>query len=448
MTLPGEVVVSTTSDTKRSGESAPLLFASIFQALEKLESPRFMNHLDAVRPRGDQREEADTTVAQLERKAKSSMDLGERKRHYAWRVRELNANKSKMGVEVPAPRRSKRKRKTPPEEDKMPQGQDQDSLEVMDVDETPLDAVVRAVYVGQAAQERQGQAGNQALAVHMSARLKHRATGERGSANGKRGPRSRNSRKATRRKDVVVINAVPPKTLASLPKRVSAIPKSSSSSSSSTVSQQRLLRFRTTSKNEQQAQQEELDSMSESKKSISRAASNTNSVTNSNFYEVNKEFLPTSNDIDEALGSIEVDTRGITAESRARAAASTMGGSFGGNFRTGTGARTRSTFTPHAKRTMVNWFIEHWDNPYPTVRERHMLSTETGLEKYQVVNWFTNTRKRMWVKNRSIKKEFRLGMFYKKIRTVQMRQKKADKMAREQDGSTSPKHTGKRQKLS
>lgn len=49
-----------------------------------------------------------------------------------------------------------------------------------------------------------------------------------------------------------------------------------------------------------------------------------------------------------------------------------------------------------AKRSVVvlkNWLHQHLDNPYPTHREKEILSKESGLSKRQIQNWFTNARK-------------------------------------------------------
>ncbi|XP_051149827.1 BEL1-like homeodomain protein 4 isoform X2 [Andrographis paniculata] len=42
------------------------------------------------------------------------------------------------------------------------------------------------------------------------------------------------------------------------------------------------------------------------------------------------------------------------------------------------------------------WLFEHFLSPYPTETDKHVLSRQTGLSKYQVSNWFINARVRLW----------------------------------------------------
>ncbi|XP_038990555.1 BEL1-like homeodomain protein 2 [Hibiscus syriacus] len=42
------------------------------------------------------------------------------------------------------------------------------------------------------------------------------------------------------------------------------------------------------------------------------------------------------------------------------------------------------------------WLFEHFLHPYPTDTDKHMLSTQTGLSRNQVSNWFINARVRIW----------------------------------------------------
>lgn len=50
-------------------------------------------------------------------------------------------------------------------------------------------------------------------------------------------------------------------------------------------------------------------------------------------------------------------------------------------------------FPKKAVVTLKNWLYEHIDNPYPTDKEKAVLSKESGLSKRQIQNWFTNARK-------------------------------------------------------
>lgn len=42
---------------------------------------------------------------------------------------------------------------------------------------------------------------------------------------------------------------------------------------------------------------------------------------------------------------------------------------------------------------LQNWLLNHLDHPYPSKEEKEKLCNETGLNKKQLLNWFTNTRK-------------------------------------------------------
>ncbi|PHT51240.1 BEL1-like homeodomain protein 11 [Capsicum baccatum] len=43
-----------------------------------------------------------------------------------------------------------------------------------------------------------------------------------------------------------------------------------------------------------------------------------------------------------------------------------------------------------------SWLFEHFLHPYPNDSEKLMLSSQTGLSKNQVSNWFINARVRLW----------------------------------------------------
>ncbi|KAI1361704.1 hypothetical protein F5Y08DRAFT_11428 [Xylaria arbuscula] len=45
-------------------------------------------------------------------------------------------------------------------------------------------------------------------------------------------------------------------------------------------------------------------------------------------------------------------------------------------------------------RALRNWFACHLDDPYPTDEEKALLVEQSGLTRVQVVNWFTNARRR------------------------------------------------------
>eukprot|EP00347_Sterkiella_histriomuscorum_P019131 403342829 len=53
-------------------------------------------------------------------------------------------------------------------------------------------------------------------------------------------------------------------------------------------------------------------------------------------------------------------------------------------------------FAKRSVNILKNWLNQHLDNPYPTHKEKDLLSQESGLSKRQIQNWFTNARKRIW----------------------------------------------------
>jgi hypothetical protein len=40
------------------------------------------------------------------------------------------------------------------------------------------------------------------------------------------------------------------------------------------------------------------------------------------------------------------------------------------------------------------WLVAHLQHPYPTEDEKQQLMRQTGLQMYQVSNWFINARRR------------------------------------------------------
>jgi hypothetical protein len=46
--------------------------------------------------------------------------------------------------------------------------------------------------------------------------------------------------------------------------------------------------------------------------------------------------------------------------------------------------------------TLRAWLKDHFDHPYPTMRDRYGLMQATGLDEKQLKNWFTNARRRVW----------------------------------------------------
>lgn len=51
-----------------------------------------------------------------------------------------------------------------------------------------------------------------------------------------------------------------------------------------------------------------------------------------------------------------------------------------------------------AVATLKAWLLspEHFTHPYPTPQDQVMLMQQTGIDKKQLKNWFTNARRRIW----------------------------------------------------
>lgn len=48
------------------------------------------------------------------------------------------------------------------------------------------------------------------------------------------------------------------------------------------------------------------------------------------------------------------------------------------------------------KMVLREWLYQHFDRPYPSDRDKMILSNVTGLSRTQVSNWFINARVRIW----------------------------------------------------
>eukprot|EP01027_Heterolobosea_sp_BB2_P015625 GEZU01022351.1.p1 GENE.GEZU01022351.1~~GEZU01022351.1.p1 ORF type:complete len:407 (-),score=121.40 GEZU01022351.1:1213-2433(-) len=83
----------------------------------------------------------------------------------------------------------------------------------------------------------------------------------------------------------------------------------------------------------------------------------------------------------------------VAAQPIPKQAGSDAGSSSGGGS---SKSRKNRNLPEHAKKILQDWFLEHYDHPYPTEAEKSELSAATGLVKTQINNWFINTRVRMW----------------------------------------------------
>ena len=57
------------------------------------------------------------------------------------------------------------------------------------------------------------------------------------------------------------------------------------------------------------------------------------------------------------------------------------------------GQPEKSKLPKKATDILKTWFLNNIDHPYPTVETKEMLCKATGLNKKQIQNWFTNSRK-------------------------------------------------------
>ena len=60
--------------------------------------------------------------------------------------------------------------------------------------------------------------------------------------------------------------------------------------------------------------------------------------------------------------------------------------------------RSRRELPAHAVAVLKAWLVspEHFQHPYPTAADQAQLMQETGIDKKQLKNWFTNARRRIW----------------------------------------------------
>lgn len=60
--------------------------------------------------------------------------------------------------------------------------------------------------------------------------------------------------------------------------------------------------------------------------------------------------------------------------------------------------RSRRELPTHAVEILKSWLTspQHFKHPYPTPEEQLLLMAQTGIDKKQLKNWFTNARRRIW----------------------------------------------------
>ena len=61
-------------------------------------------------------------------------------------------------------------------------------------------------------------------------------------------------------------------------------------------------------------------------------------------------------------------------------------------------SKSRRELPQGAVATLKAWLLspEHFSHPYPTPQDQAILMNETGIDKKQLKNWFTNARRRIW----------------------------------------------------
>lgn len=60
----------------------------------------------------------------------------------------------------------------------------------------------------------------------------------------------------------------------------------------------------------------------------------------------------------------------------------------------GKNKKKRTHFSDEQRQILLNWFINHKTNPYPSQNDKDILVRQTGLSKEQINVWFTNNRSR------------------------------------------------------
>lgn len=55
----------------------------------------------------------------------------------------------------------------------------------------------------------------------------------------------------------------------------------------------------------------------------------------------------------------------------------------------------RTMFTDTQRTILLDWLRDHKSDPYPTIQEKNQLMLQTGLNRHQINNWFTNNRIRL-----------------------------------------------------
>ena len=71
--------------------------------------------------------------------------------------------------------------------------------------------------------------------------------------------------------------------------------------------------------------------------------------------------------------------------------------------------RKRTCLSLASERVLQDWFKAHIANPYPFAAEKVQLMTLANIDDKQLTNWFTNTRKRFWIRDREDPSKSRLS---------------------------------------
>ena len=74
-----------------------------------------------------------------------------------------------------------------------------------------------------------------------------------------------------------------------------------------------------------------------------------------------------------------------------------------------------NTFPKEAISILKKWLMENLDNPYPCEQSKQELASETGLNKFQISNWFINARRR-YIKNLRLKNDHERKPYNQRIK--------------------------------
>ncbi|KAH9261015.1 hypothetical protein BASA81_000719 [Batrachochytrium salamandrivorans] len=69
-----------------------------------------------------------------------------------------------------------------------------------------------------------------------------------------------------------------------------------------------------------------------------------------------------------------------------------------------TKTRTTGFDLKYSTDVLKLWYFANMTNPYPNAFVKDVLAGETGMTRKQIQCWFSNVRKRYWLKSQSLKR--------------------------------------------